>query len=90
MRVFQTMVNKIDRLPLVVVYRSSCGHNFHWLVRTMGDLTENPKTKQNEFKIRSYYIEHGGPTLPSLSELIKSYENRTYSMHGYVDVFCIS
>ncbi|EFO26327.1 hypothetical protein LOAG_02151, partial [Loa loa] len=76
-----------DRLPLTVVYRSSAGDLFHWLVRTMGEIIENNSTKQKEYKIRSYYIEHGGPTLSTLNELIRCYENRTYNRHGHIDVF---
>ncbi|CAG9530115.1 unnamed protein product, partial [Cercopithifilaria johnstoni] len=77
----------VNRLPLTVVYRSSIGDYFHWLVRTMGEVIENNDTKQKEYEIRSYYIEHSGPSLPSLNELIKCYENRTYNRHGHVDVF---
>ncbi|VDN91320.1 unnamed protein product [Brugia pahangi] len=77
----------IDHLPLTVIYRSSVGDHFHWLVRTMGEIIENNDTKQREYKIRSYYIEHSGPSLPTLNELIRCYENRTYNRYGYVDVF---
>ncbi|VDO17202.1 unnamed protein product [Brugia timori] len=53
----------------------------------MGEIIENNDTKQREYKIRSYYIEHSGPSLPTLNELIRCYENRTYNRYGYVDVF---
>uniref|UniRef100_A0A2K6VRE4 Uncharacterized protein n=1 Tax=Onchocerca volvulus TaxID=6282 RepID=A0A2K6VRE4_ONCVO len=80
-------LNDIHYLPLTVVYRSSAGDHFHWLVRTMGEIIKNKDTKRKEYKIRSYYIEHSGPSLPTLNELIKCYENRTYNRYGHVDVF---
>ncbi|VDK78589.1 unnamed protein product [Litomosoides sigmodontis] len=86
---WDTTVNldDIKRLPLTVVYLSSVGDYFHWLVRTMGEVTKNNHTKQKEYKIRSYYIEHCGPSLPTLDELIKCYESRSYNRRGNVDVF---
>ncbi|MCP9263284.1 hypothetical protein DINM_006619 [Dirofilaria immitis] len=80
-------LDDIDHLPLTIIYRSSAGDHFHWLVRTMGEIIENNDTKRKEYKIRSYYIEHSGPLLPTLNELIKCYENRTYNRYGHVDVF---
>ncbi|KAH7730475.1 hypothetical protein AAVH_01523 [Aphelenchoides avenae] len=78
-------VTVLERLPLTIIYRSSRGKHYHFLVRSEGKVDQ----ARGGYVPATYFVETGGPQFTHIRDLVVRYSNNTYIRGDDMDSFYV-